>query len=163
MLGVDEDSDPEFDVEALTKYEDVFLDRKEQIIKSLDHITSEPLTNNESDIIRYLNISLSGVGEPDEEFENAMITYLKMIMTRDQGAADRLLEHDAKEEFVEFVLDSIIDYGKSLQRLNFKETQGENWWSFVDLDRVIKNDTIRHHHKITIDTTDTVEIHSTPH
>lgn len=162
MLDIEGSEELELDIENLVKYEDVFLERKSQIRKSLDHITSEPLNKSESDIVRYLNISLSGVGEPSEEFNNAMMTYLKLLMVRDEAAADRLNQHDVKNEFVEFVLNSIIDYGSDLQRMNFRQTQGENWWSFVDLDRIVNESGIRHQHKITIDTVDTLEIHSTP-
>jgi hypothetical protein len=162
MLGVDEDSEPDMNVEAMVKYQDVFLEREKQINKSLDQITSEPLNDNQAEIVRYLNIALSGTGESDDEFEDAMVTYVQLIMLRDEQAADRLEEHGAKEKFITFVLDSIIEYGEDLQRLNFQRVQGKKWWSFVDMDRVVKDTGIRHHHKITLDTKDTKEIHSTP-
>ena len=163
MLGVGEEGELDLNTEAMVKYEDVFLERKEQLRRALDRITSKPLDTRQEEIVRMLNVALSGTGDSDEEFQEAMIAYIQMIMIQDERAADRLLEHDASPEYIRFVLNSIIDYGGDMQRLNFRSTQGDRWWSFVDLDRIIKDDGIKHHHKITIDKKEKVEIHSTPH
>ena len=125
MLGIEQNEDPDLNIEAMVKYEDVFLERKGQLKKSLDQISSEPLVSSQGEMVKLLNISLSGLGEQDEEFQEAIITYLKLIILQDQQAADRLLENDANEDFVKFVLDSIIEYGQSLQRLNFQISQGK--------------------------------------
>lgn len=163
MLGMRGDSEFNPNIQSLVKFQDVFLAREDQIKLALKKITSEPFTHTEPEIIRQLNIALSGTGDNGEEFEEAAITFIQIVMIQDHRAADRLLSNEAKSEFIEFVLDCIIDYGRDMQRVNFRNMQGEKWWSFADLDRIIENDTIKHHHNITIDRSENVEIHSTPY
>jgi len=157
-----EDIEPDLNIEALVKYEDVFLEREEQLHRSLNKITEEPLNHTLQEIIRLLNIALSGTGDPDEGFEDATRTFIQLILRQDEEAAERLQEENADPEFVNFILNAIIEYSRDMQRLNIKDMWGDNWWSFIEMDRILGDDRITHQHKITIDRTENITIHSTP-
>lgn len=168
MTNTGSERDDENYLDYTVKYEQVFLERSEQIQRALDASTSKDYIIRDTDIFNELETALSGAGETDDdddddELSQAFVGYLQLIMTRNSNAANLLSERGASDNFIKFVLNSIIEYGAELQRLNFRQTQGKNWWSYLETDRILDNGAIKHKHKLTLDKRREVEVDSVPY
>jgi len=161
MPDISFDEDIQVQIEQLVEHEQVFLDRENQLHRALDS-AKEQTSITENEIFNELNIALSGAVESSEEFTSAVFGYMRLIIERRNDTADLLYEFDASDELVKSILNTVIEYGREYQRLTQRQTQGKNWWSFVDTDTVLDDGAIRHIHRITIDQSREVEIHSSP-
>lgn len=149
-------------LEKTIKYQQVFLEREDQIEKALKQITSDEVYHDGDEVVDLLNIALSGIGDTDEEITQAAFGFYQLIIERRPDAADILQDLEANEKFITNILNWIIDYGTQIRRLNFRSAQGSRWWSSYDLERVLKEDGISHRHKFVIDQSEEVTIDSIP-
>ncbi len=163
MDRLEESDDFENQIKQLVKYSDVFVQRTEQLEQALESITEDNLQIGESEIYREVEIALSGSGDSDDEFGAAVVGFLQLIMGRDINTADYLNEHGAEKQLVNLVLNCVLKYGRDLNRLNYRHTQGANWWSYAETDKIVEENEIKHRHRITIDYKKEVEVDSTPH
>jgi hypothetical protein len=156
------DADFESQMESLAKYEDVFLERSEEIEAALESVITKSVRVEESEIRTALDIALAGAGDSDSEFQEAVLGLLRIILLGEVGPIEALSDKNVKEEFRSFVLLCTLEYGNELQRLNFRSTQGSNWWSFIETDQIRTNENIRHRHRLVVDRDEEIEIDSLP-
>lgn len=149
-------------LEKTVKFQDMFLERETQIEKTLQQIANDNTHSDSDEIVDLLNISLSGIGETDEEITKAAFGFYHLIMERRPDAADILEDLGAKEKFIENILNWTIDYSSQLRRINFRKSQGSRWWSSYNMERILREEGISHRHKFTIDQREEVTIDSVP-
>lgn len=164
MSGIREEGELEEQLDKLVPFEDLFLSRKEHIKTALSQISKTDFQLTQNQIIHQIEIALSGkIGEEDvEELESAVIGFLRLIVRWEGATADMLNERDASDEFVDFVLNMIINYGHDFQRLSYRQAQGRNWWSDIETDIIISDQIPKTTHRITIDQSREVEVDSAP-
>jgi len=165
LLGI---ISPEEAIDAIIQNEDIILDRKDQLKKSFELAINNYRPHSATENIeRLLSIALAGTDteddEAEEELANAVVGLLQVLMSMQGEPIEYLKKQNASEDLTTFVINCMLEYGDELQRMNFYQTQGENWWSHLRTDRIISEANIKHHHKITVDRTDEVEIDSSPH
>ena len=149
-------------LESLVKYEEVFLERTDLLETALENVVDESIKVDETDLREALQIALAGAGEMDEEFAEAVIGFLRVIMLRDPTAIGILEDAGASNDLLDFMLFCTLKYGGDLRQLNFRNRQGSNWWSFVETDQIRAKENIRHRHRLVIDQSREVEIDSVP-
>lgn len=153
----------ESQLETLTKYEDVFLERSDTVELALETVVEDSIRISEGDLQAAFNVALAGIGEMDDEFVEAIVGFLRLVMLKDSDTLQLLKETGASEELRDFALLCALKYGGDLQRLNFRSRQGSNWWSSIEGEQVRATENIRHRHRLVIDQSREVEIDSVPY
>lgn len=167
--GIFDSDDPTDNADLLVEHENLFLDNKDNILTAIESIISDYHASNAGNqIYESIRIAFSGTdvfNRSDEEIqdaEKAIITYMQGLFL-DSYMIDAVSKHNPSDEFMDFMINSILEYGNDIQRINFYQSQGQNWWSHVRTERVLDDDSIKHKHKITIDRREELDIDSSPY
>ncbi|EMA72649.1 MULTISPECIES: hypothetical protein [Halorubrum] len=166
-----ETSDPAENLEALVKHQELFIQRDKQIEKAVESaLENYEMQNVPGRLHTNIVIAITGTeetsdyGEDDwESLNRAIIAYIHSLILMNAEFVEELAEYDGSSGIQHFLIDSILDYGPDMQRMNFHNTQGKDWWSFIQTERVIKEGTLKHTHTFTIDRQRDVNIDSSAH
>lgn len=166
-----ETAEPSENLEALVRHQDLFIERDEEIRKAVESaLENYGIQNAASRIYHNVQIAISAsdlTNEYDEDdwdsLADAILGYIHGLILMESGVIDSVAEHDPSPALQHFLINSLLDYGPELQRMNFHKMQGRYWWSNIRTDRVLGEGSIRHKHILTIDRTEEVEIDSSPH
>jgi hypothetical protein len=154
----------EAQMETLVEHEDLLLSRSKSIELALENVIENSIRISENDLRENLSIALADAEVEDEErFTEAVVGFLRIVMLKESQAIVLLKEAGASEDFQDFLILCSLKYGGDLQQLNFRERQGSNWWSFIEVDQIRTVDNIRHRHRFVIDRNREIEIDSIPY
>ncbi|WP_435062433.1 hypothetical protein [Halobaculum sp. EA56] len=152
--------------EDLVSFRKEILERKDRISKSFKKISQGDIRHGSiRSVIGPLTDSISDVKDRESEvLVSASNALLYVTMNRDTELAAEVSEmtDDNKNQLSNFLMDLIVEYGEELERIRYRITQGERWWSYVESDFIVTGESINVEHKVEIDRSDVVTFQSAP-
>ena len=147
-------------IEPIAKYEDKILDNKESLRAAIERGTSNSdMRYYLDDISRAMELVLyQELSEQErQDVSSAIINYLAGVGTEN---IELLREEEVSEDLQSFLTDMGIEHGPKLSQLGNRDRQGNNFWSSVETDLVVRptNDEPGFAHRIIIGYEDEVQI-----